>query len=279
MYANRYNAPQLARLADVKKNTHKLEGVLLALASLAEATAALSELAAQSSLQAQVRLHPSFALYEAFEPTTPTCPTSQIFAAVCSLYPTTRLLRSQRNVFEASMLALAASAPQTSNAADGSDWFGLVHLACDRPEATAHQAAGAALSSISRSYDCASGLTRYSLQTAFLGVTKSEDFHLVHSLLADLDSRNSGRQQGAAVLIGSLNFDQPSISTRAEVVIARLCNFVRRDGRTASVSVEARRNGVIALGRVLEVCLDGENPSLCAYLRLEDQIPALTHDP
>lgn len=48
-------ALQLARLADVKKDAHKLEGVLLALASLAEATAALSDLDARRNLQAQVR--------------------------------------------------------------------------------------------------------------------------------------------------------------------------------------------------------------------------------
>ncbi|KAG0666856.1 hypothetical protein C6P46_003566 [Rhodotorula mucilaginosa] len=208
---------QLVRLADVKKDAHKLEGVLLALASLAEATAALSDLDARRSLQAQ------------------------IFAAVCGLYPTTRLLRSQRIVFEASMLALAASASETIDGADGSDWFGLVHLACDRAEATAHQAAGAALSRMSPTRDCQSAL---------------------NSLLADLDSRNSGRQQGAAALIGSLDFDEPGIANRAEAVITRLCDFVRRDGRAAAATVEARRNGVTALGRVLERCLPGQNPSL-----------------
>lgn len=111
-------------------------------------------------------VHPSSRLYEPVELIPAHSHASQIFAAVCSLYPTTRLLRSQRIVFEASMLALAASAPETSDGADENDWFGLVHLACDRVEATAHQAAGAALSRISRAYDCASALTRYSLQIA-----------------------------------------------------------------------------------------------------------------
>lgn len=111
--------------------------------------------------------HLSLALCETFELTSAHSRSSQIFAAVCSLYPTTRLVKSQRIVFEASMLALAASAPEASDGADENDWFGPVHLACDRVEATAHQAAGAALYRISGSYDCASALTRYSLQIAF----------------------------------------------------------------------------------------------------------------
>ncbi|GAA5868482.1 hypothetical protein JCM3774_005393 [Rhodotorula dairenensis] len=208
---------QLARLSGVTKAGNKLEGVLLALASLAEATAALADPEDQERLR------------------------SQIFVAVCSLHPTTRSLRSQRAVFEAGMYALAASAPRTSHSAREVNWFDLVHLACDRTEATAHQAASAALSCIARSYNCASALT---------------------SLLADLDSRSGGRQEAAIELIGSIGFDQPSVSARAEAVIARVCTFVQREGRAAAGTIEARRTGVAALGRILKPCLGGNRPPL-----------------
>lgn len=90
---------------------------------------------------------------------------AQIFAAVCSLHPKTRSLRTQRAVFEAGMLSLGASAPRsalrTSSGANEVNWFDLVHVACDRSEATAHQAAADALSCIGRTLDCAHALDRY----------------------------------------------------------------------------------------------------------------------
>lgn len=67
-------------------------------------------------------------------------------------------------------------------------------------------------------------------------------------------------------LIGSLDFSQPSITGRAKNVIARICAFVQRAGRAAASTVEARRNGVAALGRILQTCLAGNQPLLSAYL-------------
>ncbi|GAA5985688.1 hypothetical protein JCM10908_007072 [Rhodotorula pacifica] len=94
-------------------------------------------------------------------------------------------------------------------------------------------------------------------------------------LLTDLDSRSGGRQQAAAVLIGSLDFNKPSLSSHRVLVYQRLCQLLRREGKGAANSVEARRNGVTTLGRIVETCSSRDGLTTTSGNSLESAYEAL----
>ncbi|GAA5901009.1 hypothetical protein JCM8208_007589 [Rhodotorula glutinis] len=206
---------KLARTKDVAM----LHGVLLSLAALSSAVEDLDE-----SDRVELR--------------------HKVFAAVCALHPSTRSLARNHLVLSAALSALAASAPpplsssSTSSTSPSSpspalphNWNDVVRLACDRSEESVHAAAGDALRALSRAVDCSADIER---------------------LLADLDSRNGSRQQAAALLLGRASY-APALAhgERLAVVVGRLGRFVRREGDGRAATIEARRNGVEALARVL----------------------------
>ncbi|GAA5936493.1 hypothetical protein JCM3775_000835 [Rhodotorula graminis] len=184
----------------------------------------------------------------------------KVFVAVCNLHPSTRSLARNHLVLSAALSTLASSAPpprsssRTSSSPPSScttplppNWGDVVRLACDRSEESVHAAAGDALRALSRAVDCTADIDK---------------------LLADLDSRSGSRQQAAALLVGRASYG-PALAhgERLGVVVRRLGRFVRREGEGEgrAVTVEARRNGVEALARVLGEhgrALDEAEPSL-----------------
>ncbi|BGP58228.1 hypothetical protein JCM8202v2_005889 [Rhodotorula sphaerocarpa] len=211
---------QLENLPRFRKDWAKLQGVLLALAALADATKSLSK--AEQAAHLRIR----------------------IFDAVCGLYPETRSLKSQSTVLEAALLALAAAAPSqldTSRHASGDTWIEILRLAGERTEPVVHERAAEALERITRIIDGVPAILR---------------------LLDDLDARADKRQQATACMLGRLNFSSPSIAPRFGSLVSRMSAFARPAGRGAASSVEGRRNGVEALGRLVQAGSAEQGPKM-----------------
>ncbi|CEQ43072.1 SPOSA6832_04967 [Sporobolomyces salmonicolor] len=116
---------QIGKLAT--NDPAKLHGVLLSLAALADSTA-------------NVPAEPREELR------------AKIFSATCSLLasPSSRQLRTSHAVLFAALSSVASSAPVScppgsSVAQLSSNWFELVHLACEHQEESVHEQAGAAM--------------------------------------------------------------------------------------------------------------------------------------
>ncbi|GAA5882876.1 hypothetical protein JCM1840_000853 [Sporobolomyces johnsonii] len=184
----------------------KLHGTLLTLAALADSTANLP-----AEPREELR--------------------AKIFSATCSLLApsSSRQLRTSHAVLFAALSSIASSAPFSSPSASSaaqlsSNWFELVHLACEHQEESVHEQAGAAMRRIS-------------------------EMCIVATLLADLDSRSGTRQQCAVVLLGQVDYAGVNRGKLVEVV-ERLTVFVQREGQMKAAT-EARRNGVEALASIL----------------------------
>ncbi|GAA5904049.1 hypothetical protein JCM5296_002517 [Sporobolomyces johnsonii] len=185
----------------------KLHGTLLSLAALADSTANLP-----AEPREELR--------------------AKIFSATCSLLasPSSRQLRTSHAVLFAALSSIASSAPFSSPSASSaaqlsSNWFELVHLACEHQEESVHAQAGAAMRRMS-------------------------EMCIVATLLADLDSRSGTRQQCAVVLLGQVDYAGVNRGKLVEVV-ERSTVFVQREGQMKAATIEARRNGVEALASIL----------------------------
>ncbi|SGY17462.1 BQ5605_C015g07787 [Microbotryum silenes-dioicae] len=163
----------------------------------------------------------------------------QIYASLISLPPTLRAFRTPQ-VLIALYKALASSLnPRTQSIRPPSprEWQDLLALASDSPSDEVHLASARFYTAFTRSSNDGD----------------EEDAHL-ENIVKALGDRKQTKQVWAAKVLGSWTFATKRTSDIPNGVVKRLIGFVGSEGKSKAGSIEAKRNGVEALARI--VCSD-----------------------